>query len=86
MDPMVFERLRLELSVRAKNGLDFISSATIVWLIGGYVWTLPYSAYDRSILTFIAGSLTIPLAFALSKVYKTHWKTRATRSSRSVCG
>jgi hypothetical protein len=75
MDKATFDRLRLELSVNAKNGVDFIVSATVVWLIVGYVWTLPYSAYDRSILTFIVGSITIPLAFALSKVFKTKWKS-----------
>lgn len=63
MDQTSFDRLRLELSVNAKNGVDFIVSATIVWLIVGYVWTLPYTAYDRSVLTFIVGSITIPLAF-----------------------
>jgi hypothetical protein len=70
-----FDRLRLELSVNAKNGVDFIVSATLVWTILGYIWTLPYSAYNRSVLTFIAGSLTIPLAFALSKIFKTSWKS-----------
>jgi len=75
MDQTSFDRLRLELSVNAKNGVDFIASATVVWLLVGYVWTLPYSAYDRSVLTFIVGSITIPLAFGLSKVFKTRWKS-----------
>jgi hypothetical protein len=75
MDTASFDRLRLELSVNAKNGVDFITSATVVWLILGYIWTLPYSAYNRSVLTFVAGSITIPLAFALSKVFKTKWKS-----------
>jgi len=75
MEQAVFDRLRLELSVNAKNGVDFIVSASVVWLIIGYIWTLPYSAYNRSVLTFIAGSITIPLAFALSKVFKTSWKS-----------
>jgi hypothetical protein len=75
MDQATFDRLRLELSVNAKNGVDFIVSATVVWTILGWIWTLPYSAYDRSVLTFIAGSITIPLAFALSKVFKTQWKS-----------
>jgi hypothetical protein len=75
MDNATFDRLRLELSVNAKNGVDFIVSATIVWLLLGYIWTLPYTAYDRSVLTFIAGSITIPLAFGLSKVFKTKWKS-----------
>jgi uncharacterized membrane protein len=75
MDTRTFDRLRLELSVNAKNGIDFICSATVVWLLLAYIWTLSYTAYDRSVLTFIAGSITIPLAFALSKVFKTSWKT-----------
>jgi hypothetical protein len=75
MDQRTFDRLRLELSVNAKNGVDFIASATVVWLVLAYIWTLPYSAYNRSVLTFIAGSITIPLAFALSKVFKTQWKS-----------
>jgi hypothetical protein len=75
MDRAAFDRLRLELSVNAKNGVDFIVSATVVWILLGYIWTLPYSAYDRSILTFIAGAITMPLAFALSKVFKTRWKS-----------
>ncbi|HTF89878.1 MAG TPA: hypothetical protein VK843_15800 [Planctomycetota bacterium] len=75
MDQAAFDRLRLELSVRAKNGIDFITSAAIVWLILAWIWTLPHSAYNRSIYTFVAGSITIPLAFALSKVFKTSWKT-----------
>ena len=75
MDTASFDRLRLELSVNAKNGVDFIVSATVVWTLLGYIWTLPYSAYNRSVLTFMAGSITIPLAFALSKVFKTKWKS-----------
>lgn len=75
MDATSFDRLRLQLSVNAKNGVDFIASATVVWTLLGHIWTLPYSAYDRSVLTFIAGSITIPLAFALSKVFKTQWKS-----------
>ncbi len=75
MDQQTFDRLRLELSVNAKNGVDFITSATVVWLLLAYIGTLDDSAYNRSVLTFIAGSITIPLAFALSKVFKTSWKS-----------
>ncbi len=75
MNTSAFDRLRLELSVNAKNGIDFICSATVVWLLLAYIWTLPYTAYNRSVLTFIAGSITLPLAFVLSKVFKTRWKT-----------
>ncbi len=66
-------QLRLELAVKAKHGLDFIIAAAIIWAVITFVWTLPYTAYDRSILTFIVGGVMLPLAFGLSKVLKTTW-------------
>ncbi len=75
MEKTAFEKLKLELSVQAKNGLDFIVAATIIWLIVAYIWTLPYSSYNKSIFTFIVGSGTIPLAWLFSKILKTNWKT-----------
>jgi hypothetical protein len=35
-----FDKLRVNLSVKSKNGLDFTLSAGIVWIIIAYVWTL----------------------------------------------
>jgi hypothetical protein len=36
------DALRMELSIKAKNGIDFIIAVSITWLIITYVWTLPY--------------------------------------------
>ena len=68
------DKLRLELSVKAKNGLDFIVAAIIVWSLISFIWTLSYSDYDKSVMTFIVGGPMLPLAFLLSKVFKTTWK------------
>jgi hypothetical protein len=72
-DKESFDELRLELSVKAKNGLDFILAASVIWLVIGFIWTLPYSSYNKSVLTFIIGGLMLPLAMLLSKVLKTTW-------------
>ncbi|ALM06606.1 hypothetical protein SB49_01340 [Sediminicola sp. YIK13] len=69
-------QLKLELSLKAKNGLDFILAATLIWLIITFVWTLPFSSYDKSVLTFIVGGLMLPLAFVMSKILKTQWKIK----------
>lgn len=66
--------LRKDLSVKAKNGVDFISAASLIWLGVTYIWMLPIGSYNRSVLTFILTGLMLPLAFAFSKVYKTQWK------------
>ena len=68
-----FDALRLELSVRAKNGLDFIAAATLVWVAIAFVWTLPYPAARLGFITFFVGALTLPLAWLFSKVLSTTW-------------
>lgn len=72
-----FDKLKLELSVKAKNGLDFILAASVIWLAISFIWTLPYSSYDKSVLTFVIGGLMLPLALLLSKVLKTTWTIKS---------
>jgi hypothetical protein len=67
------DKLRIELSVKCKNGLDFICSASIIWLAISYIWTLDFSSYNKSIFTFMIGAFMLPMAFLLSKVFKTSW-------------
>jgi len=65
--------LKLELSVKAKNGLDFIAAAGLVWALLAFVWTLPYPPQQKGFLTFCLGGLVLPLAWLLSKVLHTTW-------------
>ena len=68
-----FTALRLELSVRAKNGLDFMAAATLVWVVIAGVWALPYPPARLGFITFFVGALTLPLAWVFSKVLRTTW-------------
>lgn len=70
------DKLRLELSVSAKNGIDFITAAVLIWSVITVIWLAPYSDYNKSVLTFIAGGPMLPLALLLSKVFKTTWKLK----------
>ncbi|MBO3115118.1 hypothetical protein J4050_00060 [Winogradskyella sp. DF17] len=69
-------QLKQDLQFKAKNGIDFIFAAAILWLLISYTWTLDFSSYNRSILTFMVGAILLPLAFGLSKVFKTKWKLK----------
>lgn len=71
-----FDKMRLELSVKSKNGIDFTFAAGLIWLLISFIWCMKYSAYNRSVLTFMAGSLLLPLAFLFSKLFKTTWKNK----------
>jgi hypothetical protein len=70
------DALRLELSVKAKNGLDFICAAIIVWSVITFIWTLSYTDYSKSVLTFIVGGPMLPLALLFSKILNTDWKVK----------
>jgi hypothetical protein len=68
--------LKTEIQIKAKNGIDFILSACIVWFIISYLWTLEYTSYNLSVFTFMVGAILLPLAFGLSKILKTNWKVK----------
>jgi hypothetical protein len=67
------DSLRINLSVNSKNGLDFTLSAGIIWILISFIWRLDYTSYNKSVYTFIVGSLMLPLTFLFSKVFKTTW-------------
>lgn len=68
-----FAALKLELSVKAKNGLDFIMAASAVWAAIAVVWLLPGTLAQKGFITFFLGSATLPLAWLLSKALGTTW-------------
>jgi hypothetical protein len=76
MEENCLTKLKTEIQLQAKNGIDFILSAGILWLAISYIWTLEYTSYNRSILTFMTGAILLPLAFGLSKILGTNWKVK----------
>ena len=76
MQSSSIQEMRIELSLKAKNGINFILAASVTWFIIGYVWSMNFSAYDRSILTFMVGGMMLPLAFVFGKLLKTTWKIK----------
>jgi hypothetical protein len=74
MDTEKLDILRNELSIKSKNGIDFILAASVIWLIIAYLWTLKFKAYDRSVFVFIVGAPLLPMALFFSRILKTNWK------------
>ena len=72
MEQNSLSKLKLEIQLQAKNGIDFILSGGILWLIIYFLWTLDYTSYNKSILTFMVGAILLPLALGLSKILKTN--------------
>ena len=72
-NPSVIQELKDNLIFHTKKGIDFMMAASLVWFLIAIVWTFPFSAYDRSVLTFIVGALLMPLALLFSKLLQTRW-------------
>ncbi len=62
-----------ELSIKAKNGIDFTMAASIIWLAIAFIWQQNYPAYQKSIWIFIIGAPMLPLAYLFSKIIGTQW-------------
>jgi hypothetical protein len=67
------DALRIELSVKAKNGVNFILAAGILWSGIGLIWMLDEPAVRKSVMTFYSGIFMLPLAWVFSRVFKTAW-------------
>lgn len=71
------EKLKREIQLKAKNGIDFIFAASIIWFGIFLIWKYTNNtSYNKSVFTFIFGSILIPLALAFSKILKTNWKIK----------
>src|SRR5690606_27651542 len=70
------KNLKYEIQTQAKNGVDFIISGGILWSLIFFIWLQDFTSYNKSIFTFIAAAIMLPLAFGFSKVLKTNWKIK----------
>ena len=76
MKKHTLNELKLEIQVNAKNGIDFILSAGIVWSLIAYVWTFEFTSYEKSVITLMVGAILLPMAYGFSKIFKTNWKVK----------
>ena len=63
--------------MKAKNGIDFLLAASIVWFGIFLIWKFAQNtSYEKSVFTFIFGATLMPLALGFSKILKTEWKIK----------
>lgn len=69
-----FKELQEEIILLNKNGINFLIAASLCWLIIALIW---YSSYDpafKAYATYYAMAPMMPLAYAFSRWFNTHWK------------
>lgn len=65
---------RNELSIRGKNGIGFLLSGLVIWIIITVVFTLPIGVYEKSIFMLFSTGLMFPVSIGLSRVIRADWK------------
>ncbi|MFC4633095.1 DUF7010 family protein [Dokdonia ponticola] len=70
------DKSRLDLAQRAKQGIDFITSATIIWLFITIIWSTDMVVGTKNTMTLAVSGVMMPLALLFSKIYKSQWKIK----------
>jgi len=77
MEQQDLSKLKLEIQLKAKNGIDFILAASIAWVGISLIWRFTLNTpYEKSVFTFVFGAILLPVAFGFSKIFKTEWKIK----------
>lgn len=76
MNTSSLDKLRNQLSIESKNGIDFTIAGMVIWAVIASIWSLKAEPYNKSVFVFIAGGPFLPLAFMLSKILKTNWRIK----------
>ncbi|MGL4335284.1 MAG: DUF7010 family protein [Turicibacter sp.] len=67
--------LQNELSLRCKNGIGFLLSATLIWSIILVIFLLPLEIEQQNLFTFFSTGIMFPVAILCSKLIKSDWNT-----------
>ncbi|MBO1004577.1 DUF7010 family protein [Pseudogracilibacillus auburnensis] len=66
--------IKTDLSIRGKNGLPFIASATLIWTIMTIIFLMPLPLKQQNIFILMTTGLMFPLSVLMAKVLKAEWK------------
>ena len=73
---MELYKTRNELSVRGKNGVGFLLSATVVWSIITIIFLQSIEIHQKNIYMLYSTGLMFPLSIGMSTLIKADWKLK----------
>ena len=73
---MELYKTRNELSVRGKNGVGFLLSATVVWSIITIIFLQSIEIHQKNIYMLYSTGLMFPLSVGMSTLIKADWKLK----------
>src|SRR5690625_358727 len=71
---MDINSVRDDLSIKGKNGIAFLCSGIIIWIIISLIFSLSIGVNVKNILMLFSTGLMFPLSIGLSQMFKADWK------------
>lgn len=72
---MTVVELRNDLSVRCKNGLAFLLSSSVIWILILTIFLLLNDIRTKNVLVLFSSGLMLPLSLIMSRLIKADFKT-----------
>ncbi|PID22992.1 hypothetical protein CSV61_00610 [Sporosarcina sp. P3] len=71
---MTIDDMRNDLSIKGKNGISFLLSASVIWLIITIIFMQSIEIAQKNIWMLFSTGLMFPLSIGISYVLKAEWK------------
>lgn len=71
---MQLDKIRNELSIRAKNGIGFLLAAIVIWFVITIIFLLPMDLQQKNIFMLITSGVMFPLSIGMSTMIKAEWQ------------
>lgn len=68
--------IKNDLSIRSKNGIPFLLSATIIWIVITVIYLQPFAMNQKNIYMLFSTGLMFPLSVMMSKMIKADWRSK----------
>lgn len=68
------DHLRIECSVRGKNGISFLLSALVLWFLFAIIYRQSVDIQLKNLLVLFLTGLLFPLAVGISRLIQVDWK------------
>ncbi len=75
-DNLEVNKIRNELSIKAKNGIGFLLAAVVIWSIITIIFLLPIDIQQKNIFMLISTGIMFPLSIGISTLIKADWQLK----------
>jgi hypothetical protein len=71
----IFDDLRFDIAIKYRNGVCFLLSATLVWLVVAAVWSVDIPVFNKALIGLVLSLPTPLIAIGFAELIRIPWRT-----------